>query len=194
MRLFYAPLACSLADHIALHEAEADFDLVRIDMRTKLTETGQDFHQISAKGYVPALVLADGQILTENIAVLDWLSETFPALASHGPMGRSRQLEALAFISTEIHRAFKPMWHGGTDRDRTRAATTVTGLLTLMAGAMQGVYLFGDRLSVADCYLFVMLLWAERFEVEVPQAMTDLRDRMRARPAVRQAMTAEGLL
>jgi glutathione S-transferase len=194
VRLFYAPLACSLADHIALHEAEADFDLVRIDMRTKLTDTGQDFHQISAKGYVPALVLADGQILTENIAVLDWLSETFPALASHGPMGRSRQLEALAFISTEIHRTFKPMWHGGTDRDRARAAATVTGLLTLMAGTMQGDYLFGDRLSVADCYLFVMLLWAERFEVEVPQAMTDLRDRMRARPAVQRAMATEGLL
>jgi glutathione S-transferase len=194
VRLFYAPLACSLPDHIALHEAGADFDLVRVDMRSKLTETGQDFHQISAKGYVPALVLADGQILTENIAVLDWLSETFLALASHGPMGRSRQLEALAFISTEIHRAFKPMWHCGTDRDRARAAATVTGLLTLMAGTMQGDYLFGDRLSVADCYLFVMLLWAERFEVEVPQAMADLRVRMRARPAVQRAMATEGLL
>lgn len=194
MRLFYAPLACSLADHIALHEAGAAFDLVRVDMRSKLTESGQDFHQISAKGYVPVLIPADGQILTENIAVLDWLSETFPALAAHGPMGRSRQLEALAFISTEIHRAFKPMWHGGTDQDRAQAAATVTELLTLMAETMQGDYLFGDRLSVADCYLFVMLLWAERFDVEVPEAMADLRDRMRARPAVRRAMTTEGLL
>lgn len=194
MKLYYAPLACSLADHIALHEAGAAFDLVRVDMRSKLTETGQDFHQISAKGYVPALVLADGQILTENIAVLDWLSGTFPALAPQSPMGRSRQLEALAFISTEIHRAFKPMWHGGTDRDRARAASTVTGLLALMAGTMQGDYLFGESLSVADCYLFVMLLWAERFKVEVPDAMADLRDRMRARPAVRRAMATEGLL
>ena len=194
MRLYYAPLACSLADHIALHEAGAAFDLIRIDMRTKMTESGQDFHQISAKGYVPALVLADGQLLTENIAVLDWLSETFPALATQGAMGRSRQLEALAFISTEIHRAFKPMWHGGTDRDRARAAATVKELLTLMAGTMQGDYLFGDRLSVADCYLFVMLLWAERFEVYVPEAMTELRDRIRARPAVQRAMATEGLL
>ena len=133
MRLYYAPLACSLADHIALHEAGAAFDLVRVDMQSKLTETGQDFHLISVKSYVPALVLANGQILTENIAVLDWLSDSFPALAPQGPMGRSRQLEALAFISTEIHRAFKPMWHGGTDRDRARAAASVTGLLTLLA-------------------------------------------------------------
>lgn len=194
MRLYYAPLACSLADHIALHEAGADLDLVRVDMRSKLTETGQDFHQISTKGYVPALVLPDGQILTENIAVLDWLSGHFPVLEPQGPMGRSRQLEALAFISTEIHRAFKPMWHGGTDRDRARAATTVTGLLTLLAGTMQGDYLFGDHLSVADCYLFVMLLWAERFGVEVPDAFTALRDRMRTRPAVQRAMATEGLL
>jgi glutathione S-transferase len=154
VRLYYAPLACSLADHIALHEAGADLDLVRVDMRSKLTETGQDFHQISTKGYVPAL----------------------------------------AFMSTESHRAFKPMWHGGTDRDRARAATTVTGLLTLLAGTMQGDYLFGDHLSVADCYLFVMLLWAERFGVEVPDAFTALRDRMRTRPAVQRAMATEGLL
>lgn len=118
MRLYHAPLACSLAGHIALHEAGATFDLVRVDMRSKLTETGQDFREISAKGYMPALVLADGQLLTENIAVLDWLSDQFPALAPQGPMARTRQLEALAFISTEIHRAFKPMWHGGTDRER----------------------------------------------------------------------------
>lgn len=194
MRLYYAPLACSLADHIALHEAETAFDLVRVDIRSKLTETGQDFREVSAKGYVPALVLEDGGTLTENIAVLDWLSGHFPQLAPQGPMGRSRQLEALAFISTEIHRAFKPMWHGGTDRDHARAASTVTELLGLMAGTMQGDYLFGDRLSVADCYLFVMLLWAERFGVETPAALVALRDRMRARPAVQRAMATEGLL
>jgi glutathione S-transferase len=194
VRLYYAPLACSLADHIALHEAGVAFDLVRVDMRSKLTETREDFRQISAKGYVPALVLDDGQVLTENIAVLDWMSGNFATLAPQGPMGRSRQLEALAFISTEIHRAFKPMWHGGTDRDRARASATVSGLLQLMVGTMQGDYLFSDRLSVADCYLFVMLLWAERFEVEVPDAFAKLRDRMRARPAVQRAMATEGLL
>lgn len=193
MILYYAPLACSLADHIALHEAGAEFDLVRVDIRTKATETGEDFRQISAKGYVPALVLEDRQILTENIAVLDWLSGHFPALAPQGPMGRTRQLEVVAFISTEIHRAFKPMWHGGTDRDRVKAAATVTSLLTLMADNVQGDYLFGDRLSVADCYLFVMLLWAERFAVDVPPVMVGLRDRMRARPAVQRAMATEGL-
>ncbi|MDB5657859.1 MAG: glutathione S-transferase [Cypionkella sp.] len=193
MRLYYAPLACSLADHIALHEAGAEFTLVRVDMRTKQTESGQDFHQLNAKGYVPTLVLEEGEILTENIAVLDWLSSQFEALAPQGPMGRTRQLEALAFISTEIHRAFKPMWHGGTDRDRAKAAATVIALLTMMADSVQGEYLFGDKLSVADCYLFVMLLWAERFEVAVPPVLAGLRDRMRALPSVQRAMATEGL-
>lgn len=194
MRLYYAPLACSLADHIALEEAGAAFDLVRVDMRSKKTEAGGDLLEVSAKGYVPALILEDGQVLTENIAVLDFLSDSFAALAPSGPLGRSRQLEALAFISTEIHRAFKPMWHGGTDRDRTRAAGTVTSLLTLMGESVQGDFLFGDRPGVADFYLFVMLLWAERFSVEVPPVMSGLRDRLRARPAVQRAMATEGLL
>lgn len=194
MRLYYAPLACSLADHIALEEADTAFDLVRVDIRSKKTETGEDFLTISAKGYVPVLMLEDGQILTENIAVLDFLSNRFAALAPSGPLGRSRQLEALAFISTELHRAFKPMWHGGTDRDRASAAGTVTSLLTLLGKTTQGDFLFGDRPGVADFYLFVMLLWAERFSVKVPPVMADLRDRLRARPAVQRAMATEGLL
>jgi len=114
MKLYYSPLACSLADHIALREAGFAFDLERVDLKTRRTETGRDFHEVSAKGYVPVLVLGDGEIITENVAVLDWIATAAPALAVDGPLGRTRMLEALTYITTEIHRAFKPMWHGGS--------------------------------------------------------------------------------
>jgi len=194
MKLYYAPGACSLADHIALLEIGVPFDIERVNIRTHVTESGADFRTVTAKGYVPALILDDGQMLTENIAVLDYLAALHPHLAPSGPMGRSRLVEALAFISTELHRAFKPMWHGGSEDERARAGETVTGLLELLTGGMTGTYLFGNEPTAADFYLFVMLLWAERFEVEIPEPMARLREQMRGRPAVRSALKTEGLL
>jgi len=193
LKLYYAPGACSLADHIALHEAGASFDIERVDIRNHMTEGGADFRTISAKGYVPALILANGQMLTENIAVLDYLSMIYPQLAPAGPLARSRLVEALAFVSTELHRAFKPMWHGASEREIARASETVTDLLMLLSDSMKGTFLFGEEPTVADFYLFVMLLWSERFDVEVPEPMAQLRKRMRERPAVGAAMAAEGL-
>lgn len=194
MKLYYSPLACSLADHIALREAGFAFDLERVDLKTHRTESGRDFHEVSAKGYVPVLVLDDGQIVTENVAVLDWIATMAPGLSADGPTGRTRTLEALTYITTEIHHAFKPMWHGGSADEKARAGARVTALLALPAAGLQGDYLFGDRPGVADFYLFVMLLWAERFDVGTPGPLQALRDRMRARPAVRAAMVYEGLL
>ena len=194
MKLYYAPGACSLADHIALHEIGAPFDIERVNIRTHVTESGTDFRTVTAKGYVPALILADGDMLTENIAVLDFLATLYPHLAPAGPMGRSRLIEALAFISTELHRAFKPMWHGGSEDERAQAGEMVTGLLGLLTDGITGTYLFGDEPTVADFYLFVMLLWAERFKVDVPEPMARLRQQMRERPAVLAALRAEGLL
>jgi glutathione S-transferase len=194
MKLYYSPLACSLADHIALREAGFDFDLERVDLKSHRTEDGRDFHEFSPKGYVPVLVLDDGQIVTENVAVLDWIATAAPELSADGPMGRTRTLEALTYITTEIHHAFKPMWHGGSADEKAKAGARVTALLALPANEIRGEYLFGHRPSVADFYLFVMLLWAERFGVETPGPLEALRDRMRARPAVRAAMVYEGLL
>lgn len=194
MKLYYSPLACSLADHIALREAGFVFDLERVDLRTHRTETGVDFHTVSAKGYVPALILDDGQMITENVALLDWIASQSPALTHPGPLGRTRVLEALTYITTEIHRAFKPMWHAGTPTEKAAAAVTVQTLMAPLEASLTEDFLFGDTPSVADFYLFVMLLWAERFGVETPDRLTALRDRLRARPAVRAAMTAEGLI
>ena len=95
MKLYLTPGACSLADHIALHEAGLEFDRVRVDLRTKRTEDGRDFNEINPKGYVPALVLDDGQLLTENVAILSWVAERAPRLAPGGDLGRTRLIEML---------------------------------------------------------------------------------------------------
>lgn len=194
MKLYYSPLACSLADHIALLEAGAPFERESVDLKTKRTASGADFNEITSKGYVPALVLDSGEILTENIAVLDWLTAEYPKLGVPGILGRARVLEALAFISTEVHRSFKPMWHGGSEIQKTQARATISGLLDYLADRLSGDYLFGSAPSVADFYLFVMLLWAERFDVAVPAPLIALRRRMASRPAVQAAMRHEGLI
>ena len=194
MKLYYSPLACSLADHIALREAGFAFDLERVDLKTHRTATGRDFREVSTKAYVPVLVLDDGEMITENVAVLDWIATAAPGLSAEGPLGRTRRLEALTYITTEIHHAFTPMWHGGSVVETAKAGARVTALLELFAGSLTSDYLFSHRPGVADFYLFVMLLWAERFDVTTPVRLEGLRDRMRARPAVRAAMVYEGLL
>jgi glutathione S-transferase len=186
MKLYYS--ACSLADYIALREAGLDFEIEAVDIYTKRTETGADFHAVNPKGYVPALVLDDGQTITENIAVLDWIAEQNPALRPEGALSRTRVLEMLTFISTEIHRAFKPLWHDGEGPGKQKAPDTVASLLRLAATQMRGDYLFGDKLGVADCYLFVMIRWAARFDVAVPETLLRLRHRMEKRPSVQAAM------
>ena len=194
MKLYYAPLACSLADHIALFEAGASFGCERVDLKTKRTASDGNLADITPKAYVPVLVLDDGTVLTENIAILDWIAEIYPHLSAPGRLGRTRTLEALAFISTEVHRQFKPMWHAGSESEKAEARRRITHLFGVIAGGQAGDFLFGDRPSVADFYLFVMLLWAQRFRVEVPERLAALREKLGQRPAVRTAMQHEGLL
>jgi len=194
VKLYYSPFACSLADHIALQEAGVPFEREAVDLETKRTASGHDFLTVSAKGYVPALVLDNGETLTENVAVLDWIASQYPVLAVGGPLGRTRVLEVLSYISSEIHRSFKPMWHPGRDDEKSKAIATLAAQFELVADGQKTDYLFGDQPSVADCYLYVMLLWAARFHVPVPASLDALRKRMDARPAVRTAVTDEGLL
>lgn len=194
MKLYYSPLACSLADHIALEEAGVVYDRERVDLKTKRTGSGRDLGEITPKGYVPVLVLENGETLTENVAVLDWIASQYPQLAVDGPLGRTRVLEALTYVSTELHRAFKPMWHPSSDAEKAKARETIGHQLRYIAETLEGDYLFGDAPSVADFYLFVMLLWAARFDVPTPEALEALRTRMKARPAVQRALREEGLL
>ena len=108
MILYLAPGACSLADHIVLNEAGLAFDQVKVDLKTHRTEDGHDYAKINPKGYVPALALDSGEMLTENVAILSWIADQSEKLAPRGPLGRYRLLEALAYISTEIHKSFRP--------------------------------------------------------------------------------------
>lgn len=193
MKLYYSPGACSLADHIALHEADLPFDRVRVDLKTKLTETGQNFEEINPKSYVPALQLDDGQTLTENVAILSWVAERKPSLAPSGELAAQRLLEMLAFISTEIHKQFGRVFKPTSDAEAAAARDKIGQRFQLIATMMKGDYLFGNDASVADAYLFTMLLWAQKVGVDVPQRLADFAQRMRARPAVKLALQHEGL-
>ena len=193
MKLYLSPGACSLADHIALHEAGFDFERINVDLKAKKTESGDDYTAINPKGYVPALTLDSGETLSENIAILDWIAHQKPALAPSGPMGHTHLLEALAFISTEIHKSFKPFFAGAGDADKSKAGEMIHKRMSYLADTMTGEYLFGSTVSVADFYLFVMLTWAKKFGVEVPEKLAAFRDRMMALPSVKLAMSHEGL-
>jgi glutathione S-transferase len=194
MKLYFSPGACSLAAHIALREAGIPFESERVDLREKLTASGADFNLVNPKGYVPALVLDNGEVVTENIAVLDYLATQDSALGIQGPLGRTRLLEGLAYISTELHKSFKPFFKGAGHAEKAETGAYITKRMQFLADRIHGNYLFGDHPSVAEFYLFVTLLWADKFAVAIPTPLAALRDRIKARPAVQTAMSAEGLI
>ena len=194
MKLYYSPGACSLADHIALHEAGLAHELVKVDLKAKTTADGGDYTAINPKGYVPALTLDDaGGTLTENIAILDYIAGQAPQLMPQGTLAHTRLLETLAFISTELHKSFGPFFQGGGDAEKQKAADKIAQRLDYLAGNMPGDYLFGDSFTVADAYLFVMLMWAKKFELAVPEPLPAYFDRVRARAGVQGALEMEGL-
>jgi glutathione S-transferase len=155
MILYYSPGACSLADHIALLEADMKFDLSKVDLKTHKLENGRSFFDINPKGYVPALQLDDGSLLTENIAILYMIADTYPSLMVPGQFGRYRLLEMLAFISTEIHKAFTPLFDpNASDAEKKEASDNISARLAFIATQFKGHYLFGASATVADIYLF----------------------------------------
>jgi glutathione S-transferase len=191
MKLYYSPGACSLASHIALLEAGLDFDLERVDLHSKLTETGADFNTINTKGYVPALVLDSRDVVTESAAVLDWIAAQAPQLGVAGGLGRTQLLQALVYLSTEIHKSFKPFFSGAGDEDKARAALYINRRLRWLADRKVGKYLFGNEPTVADFYLFVMLRWASRLNIAIPEGLATLAMRMAERPKVQSAIEFE---
>lgn len=193
MKLYLTSGACSLADHIAMSEAGLHFDRIRVDLRTKRTEDGADFNEVNPKGYVPALVLDDGQVLTENVAILYWVADRAPELAPAGELGRVRLVEMLAFIATELHKPFIRIFFPTSDAEKQVAEETVRRRLGVVADRLQGDFLFGREFSVADAYLYVMLRWARMKELELPEPLPAFVDRVTARPAVQLALRHEGL-
>ena len=166
------------------------FEIERVDLKSKTTESGADFVSINPKGYVPALELDGGEIVTENIAILDWIATQSPALGFDGRLGRTRLIEALAYLSTEVHKSFKPLFVGGNDNEIAKARQVIAQRLAFIAETTEGPY---PRIGVADCYLFVMLLWCIKFGVRIPDPLLALQGSMLGRPTVQRAMEREGL-
>lgn len=193
MKLYYSPGACSLATRISLHEAGLSSDFERVDLDAKITERGEDYRTINPAGNVPLLVLDDGQSVTENVAILTLLADMEPQLRPQGPLGQIRLIQILSFLSSELHIAFKPFWHPVSDADKAMANGAVLRRLNLLEGQLRELYLFGPRFTVADAYLFVMLRWAQQFDVPISAEMTAYFERVAERPAVRLALAEEGL-
>lgn len=192
--LYYSPGACSLADHIALHEAGAKFDLVKVNLKSHALEDGRPFTEINPKGYVPALQFDDGELLTENVAILTMIADRHPALMAPGQLGRYRLLEMLAYISAELHTSFRPLFtSGASDAEKAKASDAILKRLEFISSQVKGPYIFGKDMTVADAYLFVMLLWAEKSGLKLPAAMQTLAEHMKARPTVQIALKHEGL-
>jgi len=195
MKLYYSPGACSLAGHIALNEADIKFDLVKVDLKGHKLEDGRPFQHINPKGYVPALELDDGELLTENVAILALIADRYPALMAPGQFGRYRLLEMLAYIATEIHKAFHPLFDPlASEAEKKKAGETIAKKLSFVASKLMGPYLFGEKATVADFYLFVILLWAAKNKITIPQPLKALSEHIRTRPTVQVALRREGLI
>ena len=193
MKLYYAPGACSLSCRISLHEAGLSADFERVDLRSKITEQGYDYTAANPKGSVPMLVLDDGEAVTEALAVLLLIADREPTLEPGGPLGRTRLVEMLSFLSSEMHIAFKPYFRDAGELEKAAAEKAVTRCLDLVGEHVRELYLFGPRFTVADAYLWVMLRWARTFGVPMASEMHGYFERVAERPAVRQGVAEEGL-
>ena len=198
MKLYYAPGACSQAPHIILLETGLPFEAVRVDLETKRLETGEDYLDVAPKGAVPALELDDGQLLTENAVVLQYIADQAPGwhlIPPFGTIERYRVLEWLNYIATELHKGFAPLFHP-TGEPRAHAMETIGTKLDYVEGELGlGPWLVGADFGVADAYLFVVLGWARHFHFDFARwpGLKAFRQRVGERPAVRAALHAEGL-
>ena len=194
MLLYLSPGACSLASHIALNEAGLAFEQVKVDLKNHRTALGDDFAKINPKGYVPALKFDTGEVLTENIAILSWIGDQAEKLSPRDPISRYRLLEALAYISTEVHKSFKQLFSAeATEGVKATARQAITKRLTFIAERLNQDYLLGPDFTVADAYLFVMLTWAGKNGVSIPDPLVLYFERIKGRPAVRRSLEEEKL-
>ncbi|NPT61482.1 glutathione transferase GstA [Paraburkholderia elongata] len=201
MKLYYSPGACSLAVHIALREAEFDFEAVAVNLQTHKLANGDDYYAISPRGYVPLVEFADGSRHTEGAALLQYIADLAPERALLPPAGTPQRLAAvewLTYISTELHKTFSPwLWHQETAEStkaecRAKLAVRFSELDRVLT---ERDYLTGQY-SVADAYAFTVLSWARMLSVDLSRYphLSAYLERVAARPKVREAMVAEGLV
>jgi glutathione S-transferase len=201
MKLYYSPGACSLAVHITLCETGLPFDKESVDLATKKTASGADFSAINAKGYVPALQLDGGELLTEGPAINQYLADLVPEkklAPANGTLDRVRLQSWLTFIGTELHKSFSPLFRpGSTDDAKKQAKDAIANRLTYVNNQLAGKqYLVAEQFSVADAYLFTVVGWMGflGMPTDAYSNIQALMARVGARPAVQAALKAEGLI
>jgi glutathione S-transferase len=200
LTLYYAPGACSLSPHIALREAGLDFRLDRVDFgEGRKTESGQSYYEVNPKGYVPALRLADGELLTEGAVIVQYIADLKPeaGLAPRpGTFERVRLQELLNFIATELHKGMSPFFSSAaSDAYKQAVRERLTGRFGLLAKKLgDAPWLGGERFSVADGYAYYTLrTWQRLSASEPPAGLGAYFARLAARPSVQAALAAEGL-
>jgi glutathione S-transferase len=201
MKLFYAPAACSLSPHIALREAGARFTLEKVDLQTRKTEANADFMDVNPKGYVPALQLESGEVLTEGTMIVQYIADLFPKsqlAPAGGTAGHYKLLEWLGFISCELHRNLSSMFNPAlTPELKESLMAVVAKRLNWVATQLEGKsYLVGDRFTVADGYLFTILNWSNFVGLDLSpwKTIQEYIARIGSRPSVVAALEAEGLI
>ena len=200
MKLYFAPGTCSHSPHIALREAGLPFELVRVDLKTKQTADGRDYLAINPNGYVPALELDDGTILTEGPAIVQYIADQAPqsGLApANGTLPRYQLQSLLGFINSEIHKGFSPLFKPDTpEATKVAAKTHLANRIGTIAQRLEGQdYLTGSQFTVADGYLYTVLGWGQFVGGDVSRwpAITAFLERVGARASVKAAREAEGL-
>jgi glutathione S-transferase len=201
MKLYYAPGACSLAPHIVAREAGIPLNLEKVDLRARTTASGRAFAEINPKGYVPAIEVRDGEVMTEVSALIQYLADQAPQaglMPAVGTAERYQVLEWIGFVSTEIHKGFGPLWNPASPEEVKRAAKDK--LFQRFAYIDQRLagqsYLTGERFTVADAYLFTVTNWTNFHGLSLTEYpnLAAFMSRVAARPKVQEALEAEGLL
>ena len=200
MKLYFSPGACSLSPHIVAHEAGIPLTLVKVDTATKKLADGGDYWAVNPKGYVPALELDNGELLTEGPAIVQYLADRKPEaklVPAAGTLERYRVQEMLGYINSEIHKTYSPLFRPTTSpelrKDREEYLRKRYQLIEQRLA--NGPYLFGEQFTVADAYLFTVTNWANFLKIDM-SAFPNLlafQGRVAARQAVQAAMVAEGL-
>ncbi len=200
MKLYYSPGACSLSPHIVLREAGLAFTPVLASTKTHQLADGTDYYTINPKGYVPLLELDDGQRLSEGPAIVQYIADQVPAkklVPAAGTMERYRAIEWLNFIGTELHKGFSPLFNPAMpDEAKALAKAKVSERLKWVDSQLEGrQYLMGDQFSVPDAYLFTVANWTKFVGIDISglKNLGAFMARMAARPAVQEALKAEGL-
>ena len=198
MKLYYTPGACSQAPHIVIHELGLPHETVKVDLGSHTLPDGSDFRAINPKGYVPLLELDDGSRLTEAGVILQYLADRAPGrlAPAFGSRERWTLMEWIAFISTEVHKGFGPLWNPKTPADvRERTVQALGNRFGLLARTLgEQPYLMGSEFTIADAYLFVVLNWSALHKVDLSPwpALQQFQARVAARPAVKATLAAEG--